>query len=172
MGSERSRSSGVCLPCRCAVNRCWDLRGSQTHHKRHIKDKLINAHPDVNYHKTKTLKHWFFSSFFFKYSTSPVPALIFSGMIYHHALFPRVTGLRFMHGHYFDLFRHAKSMLMGENPIIDVFWGLYAGRHLGRTKRGRWKWEVLLTSTPDSCSRISKNSCGRWQVLLVLTHYL
>lgn len=63
VGNECSRSSGVCLPCRCTINRCRDLRGSQTHHKHHIKDELINAHPDVNYHKTKTLKHWFFLIF-------------------------------------------------------------------------------------------------------------
>lgn len=60
-------------------------------------------------------------------------------MIYHCKLFPRVTVLLFMHGHYFDLFRHAKSMLMGENPIIDAFWGLYAGRHLGRNQGRKMK---------------------------------
>lgn len=37
----------------------------------------------------------------------------------------------------------------------------------GSTGGVRWKWEVSLTSTADSCSWISKNSCERWQVLII-----
>lgn len=37
----------------------------------------------------------------------------------------------------------------------------------GSAGGGRWKWEVSLTSTADSCSWISKNSCERWQVLII-----
>lgn len=161
VGSESSRPSDVvCLPCRCIVNRCRDLTGSQTHHKHHIKDELINAHPDVNYHKRKTLKH-----FFFKNSTTPISVVLFSEVIYHSQLFS--TCDRFI--------IHARALLWpfqackintygGEphqNPGVCMHADTWA-----RTKRGRWKWEVLLTSTPDSCSWISKNSCGRWQVLV------
>lgn len=42
--------------------------------------------------------------------------------------------LLFMHRHYLGLFRHAKSMLMAEHSIIDVFWGLYARRHLSKSQ--------------------------------------
>lgn len=41
------------------VDRCWDLAGTLTHQKHHIKDELIND-PDVNYHKkyiTELKKH-------------------------------------------------------------------------------------------------------------------
>lgn len=46
----------------------------------------------------------------------------------------------------------------------------------GRARGGRWKWEVSLTSTPDSCSWISKNSCvngGRFSsfLLIILKHW-
>lgn len=115
-------------------------------------------------------KHW--NVDFFKYSTSPIPALIISAMIYHCELFPHVTGLLFMHRHYSDLFRHAKSMLTGRTPSLMCSRVCMQADTWAGTKGGRWKWEVLLTSTPDSCSWISKNSCGRWQVLLVFTHYL
>lgn len=37
----------------------------------------------------------------------------------------------------------------------------------GSAGGARWKWEVSLTSTADSCSWISKNSCERWQVLII-----